>query len=79
MTTTLPNMILPADFIKRVEEIAVRSGTDYIDAVVDYCTKNGIEIETAAAIIKSNPSIKSKIQVEAEELNVLEKTTRLPI
>lgn len=72
-------MILPADFIKKIEEIASKPGVDYIDAVIDYCTKNGIEIETAAAIIKSNPSIKSKIQVEAEELNVLEKTARLPV
>jgi hypothetical protein len=75
----LPNMISTPDFIKKIEEIQAKSGTDYIDAVIDYCTKNGIEVETAAAIIKSNPSIKSKIQIEAENLNVLEKTSRLPI
>ncbi len=75
-----PNsMISTPDFIKKIEEIVVRSGTDYVDAVVDYCTKNGIELETAAPIIKANPSIKSKLQVEAENLNIDEKTPRLPI
>ncbi len=78
-TIVLPNMISSADFIQKIEEIKKKSGTDYIDAVIDYCTKNNIEIETAASIIKSNSSIKSKIQIEAEELNSLEKTGRLPI
>ena len=79
MTDAQPNMISPTDFIKSIEKIVADSGTDYIDAVMDYCTKHGIEVETAADIIKSNSSIKMKVRIDAEKMNVVEKTTRLPL
>jgi len=56
-----------------------QTDTEYIDAVVEWCAKHNIEVETAASIIKSTPTLKSKIQMEAEDLNVLPKTARLPI
>jgi hypothetical protein len=41
--------------------------------------KNGIEIETAASLIKSSSKIKAKIQNEAEEMNYLPRSAKLPI
>jgi hypothetical protein len=52
---------------------------EYIDAVVLWCEKNKIEIEFVAGLIKKDPVFKSKIQVEAENLNVLKRGARLPI
>jgi len=52
---------------------------DYIDAVVFYCEKHNIEIETAASIIKSNPKFRLKLQSSAEDLNFLPKRAKLPI
>jgi len=72
-------MIVSTDFVKKIDEIATSTGAHYIDVIVDYCAKNNIEIETAAAIIKISPLIKSKVQFEAENLNILQKTARLPI
>ena len=51
----------------------------YIDAVIAWCTKNSIEIETAADFIKKDSVLRSKIQVDAEELNILKRSARLPI
>ena len=68
----------PTDFLAEVEELAA-DGVEYIDAVVEVATKRGIEIETAAAIIKKSELIKSRIQQEAEDLNILPKTARLPV
>lgn len=72
-------MLNSSEFIKEIEEIVRKGGNDYIDAVVDYCERNKIEVETAAAIIKRSELLKSKIQSEAEDLNILPKKARLPI
>ena len=52
---------------------------DYIDAVVFYCEKHNIEVETAASVIKSNPKFKLKLQCSAEDLNFMPKRAKLPI
>lgn len=66
-------------FQKEINAIVERTGTDYLDAVVHYCNKNGIEVETVASLIKSSVKLKSAIQVEAENLNFIPKTSRLPV
>lgn len=71
---------IPNDMIKEIEKIVAKSKIEYIDAVIHYCEKNNLEIETMAEIIKQNSAIKSKIQIEAENLNMVRKTSaRLPI
>jgi hypothetical protein len=68
-------------FFIEIEKIVQRSDKSitFIDAVVYWCEKNDIEIETIASIIKNNAKFKSTIQYEGEELNFLPKTARLPI
>ncbi len=71
---------LTADkFYKEVETLVTKHRLNYMDAVVFYCEKNEIEIETAASMIRSNQRIKSHIQIEGEELNYLPRTAKLPI
>lgn len=67
------------DFIKDIDQIVLEHKLDYIDAVVFYCEKTGVEIETAASLIKSSSKIKSKVQYAAEEKNYLPKSAKLPI
>lgn len=66
-------------FIKDIETLVTKYKLDYMDAVVHYCEKNNIEIEAAAAIIRNNIRIKSKLQAECEELNFLPKRAKLPV
>ena len=49
-----------------------------MDAIVMHCESTGLEIELAAKLVSG--ALKSKIQLEAEELNFLPKsnTTKLP-
>ena len=49
----------------------------YMDAIVHYCSRNEIEIETAAKLL--NTVIKSKIEAEAIDLNYLPKEAKLPL
>lgn len=55
------------------------AGVSYIDAVVDYAERNELEIEVVGEIVKHSPLLKAMIQNEAEKLNMIEPTARLPI
>ena len=67
------------DFIASVEKLVDEKGIDYIDAVMYFCEKNGLEVETAADMIKSNTKLKAKLKVDAEMLGYLPKSAKLPI
>lgn len=71
-------LISQEEFVAYVERL-VSLGADYVDAVLTYCSERGIEIETAGAMIRNNQVLRSRIQVEAENTNVLPKIARLPI
>ena len=66
-------------FIIEIENLCRNNKVEYIDAIVMWCEKNNIEVETAAAWIKKDNSLKSKVQAEAEDLNILKRGARLPI
>jgi len=60
-----------------IEETVKEKKLSYMDAIVWWCEKNEMEIEVAAKLC--NGVIKEKLRYEAEELNYLEKSARLPI
>lgn len=65
-------------FTIEIENRAYDKNLSYMDAIIDYCDETGLEYEVAAKLV-SKP-LKTKIQVEAEKLNLVKKTTsRLPI
>ena len=57
----------------------VDNGVPYIDAIVDYSEREGVEIEVLGEIIRRSPVLKSRIYDEAERLNMVESTARLPV
>jgi len=74
------NLKVPLEMIQEIETLVNNTTLDYIDAVVFYCEKNNLEVETMAEIIKHNSAMKSKIQLEAETLKMVKRTSaRLPI
>lgn len=66
-------------FSMDIEEMVYMKDIPYIDAICIYCEENGFEVETASKLISG--VLKSKIQMEAEELHYLKKsnTSQLPI
>lgn len=66
-------------FVTEINALVENNDVSVMDAIVHYCDKYGLEIETVASIVKSNSKIKAKLQAEAEELNYLPKTSKLPI
>ena len=66
-----------SEFYIKIQELVKQTKLSYMDAVLHYCDQNGMEPETAAQLI--NGKLKAQIREEAEELNFLPKTAKLPI
>ena len=79
MAELILNTLTPEKFLSDIENLVKTKSLDYMDAIVYYCEKTGMEIETAASIVKNTQKLKAKVQLEAEELNFLQKTARLDI
>ena len=61
-----------------IEELVRDRKLTYLDAVLHWCDKNQMEVETAAKLI--SPLIKQKMTVECQELRMIKKEgAKLPI
>lgn len=69
----------PTQFMIEIDKLVEDKKMEYIEAVLYYCKENDVEIETAASLIKGSPKMKAKVQLEAETLNFLPKSGKLPI
>jgi hypothetical protein len=68
-----------SSFSLAIEELVWEKDISYMEAVILHCERTGFEIEIAAKMISG--VLKSKIKIEAEELNFLPKsnTAKLPL
>jgi predicted CopG family antitoxin len=64
-------------FSEMIIKLATEKRIEMMEAVCLYCEQTGLEIEVAATLLSQ--AIKSKIQEEATNLNLLKKEGRLPI
>lgn len=64
-------------FVQEIEDIVWGRDMPYIDAVIEYCTRRKIEIESVAPMILADPVILSKIEAEAMDLRFLKRGASL--
>ena len=66
-------------FAEDIEELVLNTKMNYIDAIVEYCSNNDIEVENVSKLL-SRP-LKEKLKADATDLNYLKKTSRgkLPV
>ena len=65
----------PTKFAQEIETLVqINVEMNYIDAIIHFCEKNSIDLESVPKLI-SKP-LKEKIKCEATELNFLKKTSR---
>jgi hypothetical protein len=65
----------PSRFAQEIESLVqTNEEMNYIDAIIHFCEKNSIDVESVPKLI-SKP-LKEKIKYEAMELNFLKKTSR---
>ena len=60
-----------------IEEMVIKLNCTYMDACLEYCKDNNVEPESLGRLV--NKALKQKIQVEAENLNFLKKSSSLPL
>jgi hypothetical protein len=66
-----------SEFYTTIIALVEKTKLSYMDAVLHYCDMNGMEPETAAQLV--NTKMKAQIREEAEILNFLPKTAKLPL
>lgn len=80
MNSKLPSpekIISKEIFSKEVEEFRLKTKCAILQAIIEVAEKKGLEIETLNRLLTAE--LKDKLKAEAEELNLLEKTAKLPI
>lgn len=65
------------EFSTMIQELASVLDITHMDAIVQHCNNTGLEMEVAATML-SIP-LKAIIKEEAQNLNLLKKSSRLPL
>ena len=63
--------------MENIENLVQQTKMTYIDAVMHYCEENKLEPETAGKMIGGK--LKQNIQDEAEDLHLIQRTSKLPL
>jgi Phage late-transcription coactivator len=66
-----------SEFSELINSIAAEHNITRMDAIIHHCEQSGMEVDIASTLIAS--ALKSKIREEAQELNLLKKTSKLPL
>ena len=73
----LLNFYSSEEYNTEIDEIVARTRMSYLDAMLYHADEKGLESETVAGLI--NIKTKNKLREEAEILNFMPKTSKLPI
>jgi hypothetical protein len=65
------------EFSEEIELFSKDKRMGLMDAILEYCRNTGLEEEVAATLLTS--SLKAKIKEEAQNINLIKKTAKLPI
>ena len=66
-----------SEFSDMIGKLSYTLGTTHMDAIVHHCESTGMEIDVASTLI--SPALKAKIREEAEDLNLMKKSSKLPL
>ena len=61
------SLIDPKQFHLEIEKLVSEKGCGYMDALMFYQEKAGVEIETIASLVKQNQILKAKLEEESIE------------
>ena len=65
------------DFSMMIKQLSIDKRIGLMDAICHHCKETQLEIEVAATLLSS--ALKAEIKEEAQDLNLLKKTSKLPI
>lgn len=65
------------EFSEMISNITKTNRITNMDAIVYHCEQTGMEVDVASSLVSS--ALKAKIREEAQELNLLKKSSTLPL
>lgn len=68
----MKNLLTQEHILKSIEG-KITNGSTYIDSIVDFCSKNDLEIESVGEVIKKSSILKDKIKEEGVKLLLVKK------
>lgn len=67
----------PNEFSIYIDEQVTSKSISYMDAVINYCNEKDIEVDSIGPLI--NQKLREKIQLEAEQANMIKPRGHLPV
>lgn len=67
----------PNEFSIYIDEIVAKKNITYMDAVIGYCDEKEIDVDSIGSLI--NQKLREKIQLEAEQANMIKPRGHLPV
>lgn len=67
----------PNEFSIYIDEMVSKLKISYMEAIINYCNEVDIDIESVGPLI--NQKLREKIQVEAEQANMMKPRGHLPV
>lgn len=67
----------PTEFSLYIDEQVSAFNITYMDAVINYCNEKEIDIDSIGSLI--NQKLREKIQMEAEQANMIKPRGHLPV
>lgn len=67
----------PNEFSIFIDEVRLKHELSYMDAVINYCNEKDIDIDSIGPLI--NQKLREKIQIEAEQENMIKPRGHLPV
>jgi hypothetical protein len=64
-------------FSMMIEKVALDKRLGLMDTICHHCKESGLEVEVAATLVSS--ALKAKLKEEAQSLNLIKKSSKLPI
>ena len=65
------------EFSEMISKNVSEMGGTHMDAIIHHCEQTGMEVDVASSLISS--ALKAKIREEAQDLNLLKKSSKLPL
>ena len=67
----------PNEFSIFIDEMVAKLNISYMEAVINYCNEMDIDVDSIGSLI--NQKLREKIQVEAEQSNLMKPRGHLPV
>ena len=65
------------EFSEMISKSVSELGGTHMDAIIHHCEQTGMEVDVASSLVSS--ALKAKIREEAQDLNLLKKSSKLPL